>query len=158
MQVAALYHAIAGPMRITTRISLCFVAIVVAFATIWMTGSWKNGVRLMEGIYLGVLGVFLILYVLTMIAITSTDFARSYWLIPVAAFLAYPVTTLAYFTYLATFEREALHRAFDQIEPLKFVAMIFIAIPTASLAWLFGALAGTVFVVLGRRIGITPPP
>ena len=145
-------------MRTTTRILLCFIAIFLAFATIWMSGSWKNGVRPMEGIYLGVLGIFLILYALTMIAITSTDFARSYWLIPVAAFLAYPVTTLAYFTYLATFRLESLHRAFEQIEPWRFIAMTFIGIPTASLAWLFGALAGTAFVILSRRFGITPPP
>lgn len=145
-------------MRTSTRIYLCLVAIVLAFATIWMTGSWKNGVRSMEGIYLGVVGIFLIFYALTMIAITSTDFARSYWLIPIAAFLAYPVTTLAYFTFLAAFRRESLDRALEQIELLRFVAMTFIGIPTASMAWLFGALAGTVFIVLSRRLGITPPP
>ena len=145
-------------MRTSKRISLCLVAIVLAFATTWMTGSWKNGVRSMEGIYLGVVGFFLVFYALTMIAITSTDFARSYWLIPVAAFLAYPVTTLSYFTYLLAFRREALDRALEQIESIKFVAMTFIGIPTVSQAWLFGALAGTVFIVLSRRLGITPPP
>ena len=51
----------------------------------------------------------------------------------------------------AAFEHEALLNALRHIEPLGLIAMTFIAIPTVSLAWLFGALAGTVFVVLGRR-------
>ena len=145
-------------MHTTTRISLCFVAIVLALATIAMTGGWKNAARSLQEFYFGVLGIFLILYALTMFVITGTRFARSYWLIPVAAFAAYPVTTLAYYGYLAAFEREALLSALQQIEPLGLVVITFIAIPTTSLAWLFGALAGTVFVVLSRRIGFTPPP
>jgi hypothetical protein len=141
-----------------TRLLLCLVSVLLAVATIAMTGGWKNTARSMQGLYFGVLGTFLILYALALLAITSTTFARSLWLIPVAAFVAYPVTTLAYFGYLAVFERDALFRALEHIQPLRLVAMTFIGIPTASLAWLFGALAGTVFIVLGRRFGVTPPP
>ena len=145
-------------MHTTTRISLCLVAIVLALATVAMTGGWKSGARSLQDFYFGVLVTFLFLYTLTMFAITSTRFATSYWLIPVAAFLAFPVTTLAYYGYLATFQREALLSAVQRIEPLGLVAMTFVAIPTLSLAWLFGALAGTVFVVLSRRMQIAPPP
>src|SRR5438105_4926401 len=109
-------------MRTTTRIALCFAAIALACATIAMTGGWKNAARSLQDFYFGIVGTFLVLYALTMFAITSTRFAHSYWLIPVAAFVAYPVTTLAYFGYLAAFEHEALLNALRHIEPLGLIA------------------------------------
>ena len=138
-------------MRIAARIFVCIVAIAVALATVAMTGSWKTAARSLQDYYFGILVTFLVLYTLAMIAITSTSFAESYWLIPVASFLAFPVTTAAYFGYLAVFQHEALFSAIHRIDFLGLVAMTFIAIPSSSLAWVFGALAGMVFIVLSKQ-------
>jgi hypothetical protein len=78
--------------------------------------------------------------------------AKSLWAIPVSAALGYPAATIAYLVYFLVFEPQRTLNTLTHGQLLDVVVMLLILGPTISFAWLFGAVAGATFFLLGRTL------
>jgi hypothetical protein len=133
------------------RILVCLLSVLLASGVIAISDGWQPGAKLLHIYYPGVLTVFLFSYSLVMYAIARSRLIESYWLIAVTTILAYPVAFFAYIIYFAAFENELFVNIFRRIDiVLGVLLMSFFFVPTISLAWLFGALVGIIFLALNR--------
>jgi hypothetical protein len=130
------------------RILICLLSVLLASGVIAISDGWRPGAKLLHIYYPGVLTVFLFSYALIMFSITRGRLLKSYWLIATTTALAYPVAFFAYAIYFAAFENELFVNALRQIAFVRDAPLIFLLLPTISLAWLFGALVGIIFLAL----------
>jgi hypothetical protein len=137
-------------MSETGRIFLCLLSMLLAFGLIAISDGWRTGAKLLHMHYPGMLTVFLLSYALVLCTITRGGLIKSYWLIAVTTVLAYPVAFLAYVVYFAAFENARFINTLRHPGLVRAAPIIFVFLPTISIAWLFGALVGIFFLASSR--------
>jgi hypothetical protein len=103
---------------------------------------------------LGVLAVFLLIFVLSMFLTLTGRLAKSLWAVPISAALGFPAATFAYIAYFSAFEPQRTLNSLAHSQLLDVIVVLLLLFPTSSFAWLFGAIAGTIFFLLGHTLQI----
>ena len=134
------------------RIVLCFLSVLLAYGGVAISGGWQPAAKLLHKWYAGVLAIFLFVFIITMFLTLRGRIVRSPWPILISAVLSYPAATFAYIVYFAVFEHQLFFNTLKHIEVTGLVLMLFLFGPTISFAWLFGAVAGLVFIILRRAL------
>lgn len=75
-------------------------------------------------------------------------FVTSAWPVLLGLPLGYIAAPIAYMTDFALFESELLSKTLSRIPLIEFISFVFLLPPLASLSWLFGGLAGALFILL----------
>lgn len=134
------------------RAVLCSFSVLLAYGVAVMCGAWAPAAKLLHRWSLGVLVAFLLVFAIFMFLALRRGLAKSVWAIPISAALAYPAATLAYIVYFTAFQPQ---RILNSLARSSFAddAMVLVFVgPTGSFAWLFGAVAGAVFLLLARNL------
>ena len=139
-------------MSEANRAILCVLSALVAYGAVAFSGAWEPAARLLHRWTQGLLLLFVLIFVLSMFLTLRGRIARSFWVVPISAALGYPAATLAYIIYFATFETQRLLNSLSQSNLFGAIVVLLFVGPTASFAWFFGAIAGAVFFLLGRRL------
>jgi hypothetical protein len=143
------------------RVILCLVSVALAYGGVAISGAGQPAEKLFHRWYAGVLTMFLVFFFISMFLTLRGRIVRSIWVIPISAALSYPAAIFAYVTYFAVFEPQRFFSSLTHIqrmpntfgfgEVFDVIAMLFVG-PTVTFAWLFGAIAGAVFFLLGRTL------
>jgi hypothetical protein len=134
------------------RTLLYFLSAILALGGVAILGSWQPGARLFHRWYPGVTMSFFAFFTILFLVSVRGRLVRSPWVILVAAALSYPAAVCAYFFYFAMFERRLFVKLLTVLEKAGFVefAEWSLFLPIVSAAWLFGALTGSIYLVLAR--------
>jgi hypothetical protein len=116
---------------------------------IFVSGASQLATKLLHRWYTGILATFLIFFIAVMFLTARGRLAKSPWLIVIGAALGYLAVSLAYIVYFSLFEPERFSNSL-RIVDLTSGIMLFLSGATISFAWLFGAIAGLLFIILRR--------
>jgi hypothetical protein len=139
-------------MSARRRVVLCLLSVILAFIGVAVSGSWHQGAKLLHVWYVGVLTFFLIIFSMFLLLSLGGRLVRSAWLIPISAALSYPAFALAYLANFAIFEHQRFSNALTHLkvgDVPDVLLMCFVLLPTISVTWLFGAMAGLMVLLLG---------
>jgi hypothetical protein len=131
------------------RAILCLVSVLIAFGVVAISSAWEPAGRLLHRWSYGVLIAFLLIFAVSMFLTLRGRVANSPWMIPVSAALAYPAAMLAYVIYFGAFEPQRLANSIGGGQTAGVLLALLLG-TTASFAWLFGAIAGGVFLLMER--------
>jgi hypothetical protein len=134
------------------RLAICFLSVLLALVGVVASGTWQHGAKLLHVWYAGVLAFFLFFFSILLFLMTRGRLVRSIWLVPVGAALSYPAFALAYVAYFAMFEYERTLNALRHFDLADIIVMSFLLLPTISVTWLFGGLAGLIVVIFERLL------
>jgi peptidoglycan/LPS O-acetylase OafA/YrhL len=134
------------------RSIVCMLSVILAYGGVAVSGAWEPATKLLHRWSLGVLVAFLLIFLALMFLTLRGKLAKSLWAIPVSAALGYPAATIAYLVYFLVFEPQRTLNTLTHGQLLDVVVMLLILGPTISFAWLFGAVEGAAFFLLGRTL------
>jgi hypothetical protein len=137
-------------MAITRRLTLCVLSSLLAAGTIAGLGGWQHLEKILHRWFHGLVLVFLLVFTLLIFFTMRGRFARPFWVVPVAALLAYPAATISHLAYFAVMEPERTVNTLTKLSTWDVIAIELFIVPTVSGAWLFGAVAGTIFLAIDR--------
>jgi peptidoglycan/LPS O-acetylase OafA/YrhL len=128
------------------------LSVILAYGGVAISGAWEPTAKLFHRWSLGVLVAFLLIFLALMFLTLRGRLAKSLWAIPISAALGYPAATLAYIVYFSAFEPQRTLNSLTHSQLLDVIVVLLFLGPTSSFAWLFGAVAGAVFFLLGRTL------
>lgn len=134
------------------RAILCVLSAILAYGAIAISGGWEPAEKLLHRWSLGVLITFLLIFTLSMFLMLRGRLAKSLWAIPICTLLGYPAATLAYVFYFSAFEPQRTLNSLIQGRLVDTIVVLLFLGPTISFAWLFGAVAGGVYLLLARLL------
>jgi len=139
------------------HVPLCIAATVLACGLLVLLGAHRPAATYLHRWFPSVFAAFLVLFAGAMSLALRGWIGRTPWAVLVGALLGFPVAALAFHLCFAVLEF-ARWRASGAITPLPAILYMTLLLgPTVSLAWLFGAVAAALFLVLrrlARAVGI----
>jgi hypothetical protein len=131
------------------RLLLCILSSLLAFGGFTVCGLSQPAARMLHKWYNGTIWIFMFFFISLMFMALRARLLRSAWVIPLCVLLSFPSASLAYLAYFGLFEPSRLN-ALTQVGFFQFTFMLLILSPAISLVWLFGGLAGSLFLIMSR--------
>jgi hypothetical protein len=132
------------------RLLLCILSSLLAFGGFTVCGLSQPAARMLHKWYNGTIWIFMFFFISLMFMALRARLLRSAWVIPLCVLLSFPSASLAYLAYFGLFEPSRLLNALTQVGLFQFTFMLLILSPAISLVWLFGGLAGSLFLIMSR--------
>lgn len=131
------------------RVAYCLLSVALSCGVFWLVGGANLPAKLkLHRWYPDVAVIFLGAFSAMMIIALRGRFVTSAWPALLCVPLGYISAPIAYITYFALFESELLSKTLSRIPLTEFIPIAFLLASLASLSWLFGGLAGALFILL----------
>lgn len=132
------------------HLPLCIAATALACGVLMLLGAHRPAAAYLHRWFPAMFAIFLVLFAGAMSLTLRGWIGRTPWAVLVGALLGFPVAALAFHLYFAAFEYSRW-RTSGAMTPLPAILYMTLLLgPTVSLAWLFGAVAAALLLLLRR--------